>query len=313
MQPVRSIRHVGVVLRPARPSLAEFYAEMKSIFADYGLVTLLDSSSAAMIHSDEGVTFEELIEHVDLLLAVGGDGTLLALIRRSYGSQIPVVGINMGRMGFLAEIRPNEVVSLCECLVHGDYCLQEALVLEGELQWEGGGTLNVDTIGVHYGKTSCVHSRDGTNIFFAFNEFTLMRSDTFGMIYPQISIVSDEGCKPFNNFGGDGLIVSTPHGSTAYNISAGGPILYPFSQNIILTPICAHSLTQCPLVLSSTFEICFELAEPSAANLLIDGQRRIKFDFGSRLFVRKARHSAILLHTKHYDYFKILREKFRWG
>ena len=86
-----------------------------------------------------------------------------------------------------------------------------------------------------------------------------------------------------------------------------------FSENIILTPICAHSLTQCPLVLSSDLVLCLELLEPSAASLLIDGQRRTKFEFGSRLFVRKATQSALLLYTKHYDYFKILREKFRWG
>ena len=312
---MRRIRNIGVILRPNMPSLAAYYHEIKAIFKHYNLTTILESSSAEMIQESEGLTFEELLHCVDLLLAVGGDGTLLALIRRSYGSQIPVMGVNMGRMGFLAEIYRNEVSLLCECLVNGEYSIQEALMLEGELHWHGKYPLLVDTIGVHYGKTACVHSIDEKIIhFFAFNEFTLMRSDTFGMIYPQISIVTEQDeCKPFNSYGGDGLLISTPHGSTAYNISAGGPILYPFSENIILTPICAHSLTQCPLVLSSDLVLCLELLEPSAASLLIDGQRRTKFEFGSRLFVRKATQSALLLYTKHYDYFKILREKFRWG
>lgn len=157
---MKPIRNIGIILRPNMPSLASYYNEIKAIFKHYNLATMLDSASAEMIQSDDGLTFEELLQNVDLLLAVGGDGTLLALIRRSYGSQIPVMGINMGRMGFLAEIYRNEVSLLCECLVNGDYSVHEALMLEGELQWHGKFPLLVDTIGVHYGRTACVHSTE---------------------------------------------------------------------------------------------------------------------------------------------------------
>ncbi len=309
---IKPIHTIGVVLRPAMPSLGSYYREIKKIFIKYHIIPILDQASAEMIGA-EGMPFKELLESVDLLMAIGGDGTLLALIRRSYGSLLPVIGINMGRLGFLAEIRRNEVEMLCDSLVSGNFMIQEALMLEGEFEWSDDAPLVVDTVGVNYGTTSCIYTPSQKAYFFAFNEFTLMRSDTFGMIYLNISIIADNKQKSFNSFGGDGLIVSTPHGSTAYNISAGGPVVYPFSENIILTPICAHSLTQCPLVLSSDFQLGVELLEQSTANLIIDGQRKLKFHYGDKIIIRKAKHSAAMLHTKNYDYFAILREKFRWG
>ncbi|RAX56941.1 hypothetical protein CCZ01_07765 [Helicobacter monodelphidis] len=311
----KQIQYVGIILRPNMPSLKEYFNTIKAIFLHYQLTPLLDMASAKMIQSPDGVDFNQLLKKADLLLAIGGDGTLLALIRRSYGYNIPVAGVNMGRLGFLAEISRDNIQQLCESIVNQRYTLQETLTLEGNLDWHTDSPLIMETVGINYGSTSCIHNPLQKASLFAFNEFTLMRSDTFGIIYPKISVINPQTAEKntFNSFGGDGFIVSTPRGSTAYNISAGGPVVHPFSDNIILTPICAHSLTQRPLVLSSDFTLCIELQEPCAANLIVDGQRKLKFSFGDKLIIHKAKHSTTMLHTYQYDYFTILREKLHWG
>lgn len=285
MQPLSSLSKVGVILRPSSPSLKEFFLQVRSLFEREGIEVMLDSISGGMI-GIYGCDFQRLCSESDMLVSIGGDGTLISVVRRSYPYGKPILGINMGRLGFLTDVRQDEVEAFVQKLKAGEYRIDSRLMLEGELS-----------------------SPKGTQRFFAFNEAIVTRRPISGMIHVKASI----GEEPFNTYFGDGLIVATPTGSTAYNISAGGPVVYPYSKNMILTPICAHSLTQRPLVLPSEFEVELEMLEGEFANIVVDGQEIMDFGYGDRLRLKVAERPAPLVHKKEHNYFQVLREKFSWG
>lgn len=285
MQPLSSLSKVGVILRPSSPSLKEFFFQVRSLFEREGIEVMLDSISGGMI-GIYGCDFQRLCSESDMLVSIGGDGTLISVVRRSYPYGKPILGINMGRLGFLTDVRQDEVEAFVQKLKAGEYRIDSRLMLEGELS-----------------------SPKGTQRFFAFNEAIVTRRPISGMIHVKASI----GEEPFNTYFGDGLIVATPTGSTAYNISAGGPVVYPYSKNMILTPICAHSLTQRPLVLPSEFEVELEMLEGEFANIVVDGQEIMDFGYGDRLRLKVADRPALLVHKKEHNYFQVLREKFSWG
>lgn len=285
LPPLPPISKVGVILRPSSPTLKEFFLSVRALFEKAGIEVMIDSLSAGMI-GVYGCDFSRLCAESDMLVSIGGDGTLISVARRSYGYGKPILGINMGRLGFLTDVQQDEVEGFIASLQRGDYRLESRLMLEGELTLERG-----------------------VERFFAFNEMIIMRRPISGMVHVKASISGE----PFNTYFGDGLIIATPTGSTAYNISAGGPVVYPYSKNMILTPICAHSLTQRPLVLPSEFEIELEMLEGELASLVIDGQEIMDFAHGSVLKVKMAENPAILVHKKEHNYFKVLRQKFRWG
>lgn len=285
LPPLPPISKVGVILRPSSPTLKEFFLSVRALFEKAGIEVMIDSLSAGMI-GVYGCDFSRLCAESDMLVSIGGDGTLISVARRSYGYGKPILGINMGRLGFLTDVQQDEVEGFITSLQRGDYRLESRLMLEGELTLERG-----------------------VERFFAFNEMIIMRRPISGMVHVKASISGE----PFNTYFGDGLIIATPTGSTAYNISAGGPVVYPYSKNMILTPICAHSLTQRPLVLPSEFEIELEMLEGELASLVIDGQEIMDFAHGSVLKVKMAENPAILVHKKEHNYFKVLRQKFRWG
>lgn len=285
MQPLSSLSKVGVILRPSSPSLKEFFLQVRSLFEREGIEVMLDSISGGMI-GIYGCDFQRLCSESDMLVSIGGDGTLISVVRRSYPYGKPILGINMGRLGFLTDVRQDEVEAFVQKLKADEYRIDSRLMLEGELS-----------------------SPKGTQRFFAFNEAIVTRRPISGMIHVKASI----GEEPFNTYFGDGLIVATPTGSTAYNISAGGPVVYPYSKNMILTPICAHSLTQRPLVLPSEFEVELEMLEGEFANIVVDGQEIMDFGCGDRLRLKVAERPALLVHKKEHNYFQVLREKFSWG
>lgn len=285
MQPLSSLSKVGVILRPSSPSLKEFFFQVRSLFEREGIEVMLDSISGGMI-GIYGCDFQRLCSESDMLVSIGGDGTLISVVRRSYPYGKPILGINMGRLGFLTDVRQDEVEVFVQKLKAGEYRIDSRLMLEGELS-----------------------SPKSTQRFFAFNEAIVTRRPISGMIHVKASI----GEEPFNTYFGDGLIVATPTGSTAYNISAGGPVVYPYSKNMILTPICAHSLTQRPLVLPSEFEVELEMLEGEFANIVVDGQEIMDFGYGDRLRLKVAERPALLVHKKEHNYFQVLREKFSWG
>lgn len=280
---LRKIKIVGFVLRPDSSDMLDLYESVGSKFKDKGIEVLLDEKSAQRIGLT-GVPFEEMCKKVDLLVSLGGDGTLLGLVRKSYGFDKPVLGINAGHLGFLADIPIESVDEMVERLLVGNYRIDNRIMIEGYIE------------------------RDGEREeFYAFNDVVITRPTIAHMIRLDAFIDNDW----FNTYRGDGLIISTPTGSTAYNLSLGGPIVYPMSKVFIMTPIAPHSLTQRPLVLPIEFSI--NLSSPDKLVVMVDGQDDYILNAEDTLVIKGASRTAKLLHKKEHSNFKVLREKLSWG
>lgn len=285
---------IGVFLRPNTPTLKDSFALFVRIANDFGIEIALEANSAEMIGESNGIRFAELCAWSDVLVSIGGDGTLISLIRHSIDFNKPIFGVNMGRVGFLTAIQIDELSDFLSKLKRGDFALYSHLLLKGEIISESNSTnpnapQNPQTL-------RCV------------NEFLITKQNISGMI----SIEAKINGKYFNTYRADGLIIGTPTGSSAYNISAGGPIVYPYNRNILLTPVCAHSLTQKPLILNDEFSLEFAVSEGNA-KIIIDGQDIIDFPQGAKFCVSILDKNAHLIYDKARDYFAVLREKFGWG
>ncbi|WP_456402789.1 NAD(+)/NADH kinase [Hydrogenimonas sp.] len=284
MQNNLQIRRVGIVLRPSTPELKALFYEVKTAFEKHGAEVLVEAISAGMI-GVLGQEFSAMCEASDVLVCIGGDGTLISLARRSYRYHKPILGINAGTLGFLADINPSEIESFVEKLYRGEYRIDERMMIEGVLR-RGGEEKTL----------------------YSFNDIVISRPSISKMV--TIDAYIDK--KWFNTYYGDGLIVSTPTGSTAYNLAAGGPVTFPLTDAYILTPICPHSLTQRPLVIPADFEI--EIKVPQMESLaIIDGQEQYDFGPDDVLTIRKAPIGARLIHRIERNYFDVLREKLSWG
>jgi NAD+ kinase len=285
-QKLDQIKTAGFILKPNDPSIKGLYERIKGQFEARGISVLLASNSAKMI-GEQGIKFKEMCEVSDFLVSLGGDGTLLSLVRRSYGYNKPVVGINAGNLGFLADITIDDVDNFLDQLLKGVYRIDDRMMIEG-----------------------CVRTKEGEmKKFFAFNDVVITRPVVSKMANINAAIDGEW----FNTYKGDGLIISTPTGSTAYNLAAGGPMMYPLTQAFILTPILAHSLSnQRPLVVPADFTI--ELSSSKEKLIaVIDGQDNYEMHEGDILTIRGAVEGAKLLHRKERNYFSVLREKLKWG
>jgi len=285
-QKLDQIKTAGFILKPNDPDIKPLYERIKKQFEARGISVLLASNSAKMI-GEQGIKFKEMCEVSDFLVSLGGDGTLLSLVRRSYGYKKPVVGINAGNLGFLADITIDDVDNFLDQLLKGVYRIDDRMMIEG-----------------------CVRTKEGEmKKFFAFNDVVITRPVVSKMANINASIDGEW----FNTYKGDGLIISTPTGSTAYNLAAGGPMMYPLTQAFILTPILAHSLSnQRPLVVPADFTI--ELSSSKEKLIaVIDGQDNYEMHEGDILTIRGAVEGAKLLHRKERNYFSVLREKLKWG
>ncbi len=279
-----TITKVGVILRPSTPELKSTFFKLEKIFNKYDIEVQLDSISAGMIDV-MGMEFEHLCKQCDILVTLGGDGTLISAVRRSFDYDIPVLGVYAGNLGFLADVGMDELEEFVFNMTKGNCRIDERSVLEA--------------IVIKNGEEIAIH---------ALNDIVLTRPSISNMI----SIETLVDGKAFNTYYGDGVIVSTPTGSTAYNLSAGGPVLFPLAQVFTLTPICPHSLTQRPVVLPGEFSI--EMKTPAnPALMIVDGQDMHKVDIGESIHIRLAEKTAKLIHREEFNYFDVLKEKLGWG
>jgi len=280
----REIKKVGVILRPSTPELKSNFYRLEKIFNKHGIEVYLDSISGGMIDV-MGMEFEHLCKQCDALVTVGGDGTLIATVRRSFDYDIPVFGIYAGNLGFLADVGMDELDDFVAKLSKNEYRMDERSILEASI--------------IKNGEKITMH---------AFNDIVLTRPSISNMIHIETLV---DG-KSFNTYYGDGVIVSTPTGSTAYNLSAGGPVLFPLTHVFSLTPICPHSLTQRPVVLPGEFSI--EMKTPkNPALIIIDGQDMHELDVGESVHIRLATKTVKLIHREEFNYFDVLKEKLGWG
>jgi len=278
------IKKVGILLRPSTPELKAFYFRVKELFESYDVEVMIDTNGADVMGVDS-CDFDEMCKASDILVTIGGDGTLISAVRRSQAYNLPILSINAGRLGFLADINPDELESFFERLMRGEYRIDKRVMLEAVITRENGD--------VEYSSVAL-------NDIVVSSDSNMIKLNAF---------IED---KHFNSYFGDGLIFSTPTGSTAYNLSAGGPSLFPLTSAFVLTPICPHSLTQRPMVLPSEFEVEIT-TENSKAILTLDGQEKISFTNLDRVLIRISEKRACLVHRLERNYFEVIKEKLKWG
>jgi len=217
---------------------------------------------------------------------MGGDGTFLETISAINLIQIPLLGINTGRLGFLADISPDDIPQAIDSLVSGNYRLEERMVLKATLQTELGIQLP-----------------------YALNDLTVHKRDTSSMILIH-AFIDDLFLA---NYWADGLIIATPTGSTAYSMSVGGPIVSPDSQNFIITPIASHNLTVRPLVIPNHHEISLRIESRDSKFLLSLDSRSYVIEESLEVRVKKAETSVKLIKMNNQDFFNTIRTKLMWG
>lgn len=281
IEQLKNIRCAGIVLKPSSVELKETYFKIKELFENSNIEVLIENNSANMIGLN-GFSLEELCQKVDFLISVGGDGTLLSVVRKSFKYDIPVLGINLGTLGFLTDISMEQLPKFIDDLKNGIYKIDNRMMVEGSVN---------------------------LNKFVAFNDIVISRKSISSMIRIKGKI---DG-KAFNTYYGDGVIISTPTGSTAYNLSVGGPLVYPLTEAFIITPIAPHSLTQRPLVMPADFEIEFKIIDNQGAVVIVDGQDIYEVEQNQTIKINIANKKAKMLHRIQRDYFEVLNEKLRWG
>ena len=230
--------------------------------------------------------FEDYNFDVDYVISMGGDGTFLKAARRVGGKGTPIIGVNMGRLGFLADVLPGEVEAALDSLYAGECQIEEHVVIQVEAE---GGVLAGNP--------------------FALNDIAVLKRDDASMI----SIRTQVDGEFLVNYQADGLIVTTSTGSTAYNLSNGGPIIIPQSSSLCLTPVAPHSLNIRPVVINDTAEITLDVESRSHNYLVAIDGRSERMTEGTRLVIRKAAHTIKIVKQRNQRYFSTLREKLMWG
>lgn len=232
---------------------------------------------------------ENLWSNSDLLVVAGGDGTLLRAVHKSIAKEIPILGVHMGRLGFLAEVTPEEIYTVIGSVLKGDYLKDERTTFDAEIIRDGV-SISKDTV---------------------LNDVVINKSALARII--EIEVWVDTTF--ITRYRGDGLILSTPTGSTAYNLAADGPIVHPDVAAIILTPICPHILSNRTIILPDS-DVVSVVVDTSGKSddifITLDGQRGYPLKPGDRIRIKKAAHRAVLVRSPGRDYFKVLRTKLNW-
>jgi NAD+ kinase len=289
MQPVH-FEKIGIIARPRKSNLAAMAPSLLEWLAKRGIAALYDEETAASLPAGAraGKTREEVAAGSQLLLVLGGDGTLLAAARVAAMHGIPILPINMGSLGFLTSFTIEELYPALEDTLAGRYSVSERVMLKVDLEREGK---IIDTQRV-------------------LNEAVINKGTLARMIDLELHIDQDFVCR----YRADGLIVATPTGSTAYSLSAGGPIVHPAVESFVITPICPHTLTDRPVVVrdSSSIEMRL-LAHTESVFLTLDGQKGIVLQATDFVRIVRAKETLRLIQPLKKSYFEILRDKLKWG
>lgn len=278
----------GIFSRQDGEAVAATLHTLYEFLNQQGLTTLLNTQAAQLLQR-AAVPDELLAQQIDLAIVVGGDGTLLTAGRLLADFQVPIVGVNLGRVGFLVDVLPAQMQEQLTAILQGDYLEDERCLLKA-CAWRGE-----EKLGQNIALNDVVlHARNEVRMI----EFTTYIDGFF-----------------VNTQRADGLVISTPTGSTAYALSSGGPILHTSLEASILVPISPHTLTSRPIVIPNQSSIEIEMGSdrPVEALLSFDGHHDIPLISGDRIKISASPKKMRLLHPRHYDYYHILRSKLHWG
>jgi NAD+ kinase len=288
---VSDFSKIGIISKPDDPSIAATIQTLSKYLQSRSVEVFADKVSASFINNEsiKASSIDKISSSCELVIIVGGDGTILHAAHSIIDKNIPLLGINLGRLGFLAEISPQEIEKQLSQILSGKYKESHRIVLQASLIRDGKSI-----------RTCC-----------AINDVVVHAKQMVRMI----ELESRVNEKHVNTLRADGYIVATPTGSTAYALSGGGPILHPSINAIVLVPICPHTLSNRPIVVDADSRVEILLSEENRHTALasIDGQIDMDFIPGDTIIIEKSKHVLKLIQPINYDYFDVLRVKLRWS
>jgi NAD+ kinase len=289
MHPGKSFQTIGIISRPRRSTLDVVVPPLLKWLEARGVQAFCDEETAGSLPGvPKGRTRQEVADSSQLLLVLGGDGTLLAAAHLAAPRGIPILPINMGSLGFLTSFTLDELYPALEDGLAGRFSISERVMLHVELERAGKVI-----------ESQCV-----------LNEAVINKGALARMIELELAIDADFVCR----YRADGLIVASPTGSTAYSLSAGGPIVHPAVESFVITPICPHMLSDRPLVVRDSCSIAVQLSgDTESVFLTLDGQRGIPLQATDRVRISRAKELLKLVQPPKKSYFEILRSKLKWG
>lgn len=282
------MKRVGIYAKRNHPDVARLAKEAAEWLAERKIDVYLEEELAASMEQSGGYPGGAIPALVDLIVVLGGDGTLISVARQIGDLRIPILGVNLGSLGFLTEITLSEFFPVLQDVLNGKFKLSHRIMLEAVVRREG----------------------KPVGRFRVLNDVVINKGALARILDMKASVNDDY----LTTFRADGLIISTPTGSTAYNLAAGGPIVYPGLQCLLISPICPHMLTNRPIIVSDGATVKIEVNfEDEEVMFTADGQVGMKLQGGDIVEVRKARSSTLLVKSPTKDYFEVLRTKLHWG
>ena len=281
------MKTVHVVCKHDKKDALEIAGEIIRCFGDGNRIVLEEEAASRMGYADK-FEREHVGEGADVIVVLGGDGTLLSVSRHGKGSDVPVVGVNLGGLGFLTEISVEEFATTLDKVLKDDFTISKRSMLDVRVV------------------------RDGDPIFdITILNDAVITKDALARIIDIETYVNEEYLTTYK---ADGLIVSTPTGATGYSMAAGGPLIYPTLANLIVTPICPHTLTNRPIILPESVVIRAVLKSMNEKVILtLDGQVGFPLEYADEVTVKKSSHFVHLVKSSSRGYFEILRTKLKWG
>jgi NAD+ kinase len=283
-----SIEKIGIIANIEKKQSGECAIELRDWAAKKGIQVFLEEGIARKIGAGKGLDRRKLAAQVDLLVVLGGDGTLLRTVRFVSEYDIPIVGINLGEFGYLTEVNLSEMTSAMELIVKGDYQTEKRMMLDITISL-GRETIREQGI---------------------LNDVVITRGNLSRILNLETTVNN----KYLTTFRADGIIISTPTGSTAYSLSAGGPIVFPEQDSFIVNPICPFTLTNRPIIIPNDVEIKVIMwTKGEGATVTLDGQVPHTMKSGDSVVIRKSPYVTNLVSSPHREYMEILRTKLGWG
>ncbi|MBI5039250.1 MAG: NAD(+)/NADH kinase [Nitrospirae bacterium] len=281
-------RKIGIVSKPRKEDAGHILSELVKWLRDKGTEPLMDQETASLIEITSPYSRQDIAALSEFVIVLGGDGTLLSVARLIGARGTPILGVNLGSLGFLTEVTLDEMYPLLEDILSGKMIIDERGMLEAAIRRKGQEI-------ARYTVLNDVVINKG-----ALARMILMETRVDGWL--------------LNTYRADGLIISTPTGSTAYSLSAGGPIVYPTVGAVIISPICPHTLTNRPIVLPEDVSIEVTLrTEDEDVLVTLDGQEGHQIKFMDTVAIKKIKGTTRLILSPKKDYYQILRQKLRWG
>jgi NAD+ kinase len=281
-------RKIGIIANVEKEKSYDYTTDLRKWLQERGLKVYLEDEISRKLAEKGGMELRQLAARMDLLIVFGGDGTILRAARNVCAYNVPIVGINLGGFGYLAEINLNEVYGAMEHILQGNYKTEKRMMLDVTVR--------------HKNTESETHT--------VLNDVVINRGNLSRIVELETSV--DD--RYLTTFKADGLIVSTPTGSTAYSLSAGGPIILPEDESIIVNPICPHTLTNRPIILPAKAVTKVILwTKERGATATLDGQISFTLKSGDMIKVQRSNYITIMVSSPYRDYLEILRTKLGWG